>query len=914
VTHATRAPRSGALWRAAPLRLVRTPGWLALMLVAATLLVASFVAPPLFAATARSTALADGLETAAGVPYGADSGDLRVTWDAVVPTQGEELLVGRMEALTGYGPPSIGASSVGQNRTRKAVVTAGGGVEASALWYHDGAIAAIGGDEDAPGVWLAADIARRLGLEVGDPLRMGLQQTFLTEGGRLARTVLAGTYETAPDSTLPVQLRDQPDANRWYLPTDPDNPSAGTPLAIASRPVFDRLVQATGDKPLYFADLALDTDITPDQATATVEQVQQLADDAYDQSQLLARYLVDAEPMGAELQIASGLADIVFDADHTATSARDQVRPYAVAGQALAAALLVAGWVLLGRSRRREQLLASGLGLRPDEVAVLATLEVLLVCLLAVPAGVGLACLGVLVAGPPTDSGLNVGASDLVTGALAAGGALLLVTATAGLAAAGTDRVDRLSRLGRGRRAVPWTAALLAATAVVAAAVFTVDVVDRSATVLTMAFPVLVAASVAVLVARGVAWLRARRPGRARPGSARWLATRRTGPVMREVTALTAVVAIALGLFAYALTVQRGIDEGVADKTAALAGAATSIEVADDFRGQRMQGVLTPPADDTTIVWRRTVTLPPDFGDQPLLAIDPESFDGVADWGASGELDAGREMLSKLDRKGHGLQVILAGRTHFKAGDQGTLDFNGEFQIPFEVVGVVSAFPGSESDTGDVTVITATRRLFRLVLPTVDPRKPGAASDAAGVFTSWVWSSDSPAELRASLAAADVSTDGDVVTATEEAITNGLVASSWAAGYVLVLGAVMLVLALGGALVLALRLADRDTVSDVLLSRMGWSSRELARARAWEVGYAFATAVLAAVLAAAVLVLAPTIIDAVAIIPPLTRPRPAVADVVVLLVVLVVTVLLAWLLGARRARRRIPAEVLRAGG
>ena len=67
-------------------------------------------------------------------------------------------------------------------------------------------------------------------------------------------------------------------------------------------------------------------------------------------------------------------------------------------------------------------------------------------------------------------------------------------------------------------------------------------------------------------------------------------------------------------------------------------------------------------------------------------------------------------------------------------------------------------------------------------------------------------------------------------------------------------------------------------------------------------------------LATAVLVLAPTIIDAVAAIPPLTRPRPAASDAVALLVVLLVTVLLAWLLGTRRARRRIPAEVLRAGG
>ncbi|WP_345520107.1 hypothetical protein [Nocardioides conyzicola] len=909
-----RAARRGALWRAAPLRLVRTPGWMALVLVAVTLLVASFAAPPLFAATARSTALADGLRSAAGEPFGPDSGDLRVSWNGVIPAEGEQILDARMGALTGYGPPSLGASGAGQSRTRKAVAKVGAAVEPAALWYHDGAITALGGDEDAPGVWLEEGAARRLGLEVGDELRIGLQQTFLPEGGRLTKTVLAGTYEAASGSTLPVQLADADDADRWYLPADPDDPSAGTPLAIAGRGSFDRLIVATTEAPIYFADLRLDPDITPDQAATTVTQVQRLADDAYDQSQILARYLLDAEPGGAELQVASGLPDIVFDADHTADSARDQVRPYAVAGQVLAAALLVAGWVLLGRSRRREQLLASGLGLRPGEVALLAGLEVLLVCLLAVPAGIGLACLGVVAAGPPTDGALSVATSDVVTGVLAAAGALLLVAATAALAAAATDRVDRLSRLGRGRRAVPWTAALLAATVVVAAAVFTVDVSDRTSTPLTMAFPVLVAASVAVLVARGVAWLRARRPGRARPGSSRWLATRRTGTVMREVTSLTAVVAVALGLFAYALTVHRGIDEGVADKTAALSGAPTSIEVAEDFRGHKMKGLLTPPAAGTSIVWRRSVTLPPDFGDEPLMVVDPATFDGVADWGASGDLDTGRELLPRLDGKGHGLQVLLAGNTHYRAGDQGTLDFNSEFQIPFEVVGVVKAFPGSETETGDVTVIAGTRRFFHLAPRSVNPARPGATSDRAGAFSSWVWSQDPPAQLRAALTDAQVSTDGTVVTGTEEAISSGLVASTWAAGYVLALGVVMLVLALAGALVLALRLADRDTVSDVLLARMGWSSRELARARAWEVGYAVATAVLAAVLAGAGLVLAPTIIDAVATIPPLTRPRPGVADLVLLLVVLVVTVLLAWILGARRARRRVPAEVLRAGG
>ena len=675
-----------------------------------------------------------------------------------------------------------------------------------------------------------------------------------------------------------------------------------------------------GESPLYLADLQIDPVISPDDAATAVGQVQRLADDAYDFSEPLYQALDAALPLGgAQLDVNTGLPDIAFEAEGTATSARDQVRPYAVAGQVLAGFLLLAAWVMLGRSRRREQLLVSGLGLRPSQLAALAGIEVLPVLLLAAPAGLGLAGVGVLTAGPPTDAGLSYTQDDVVRAAVAAGVGLLLVLVTAAVSAVGTDQLARLSLLGRGRRAVPWTAALLVATGAVAVAVYTIDVTDRSAAPLTMVLPVLVASSVAVLVARAAVWLRSRRPARTRPGRPRWLATRRTGLVVREVTALTVVVAVGLGLFGYALTVHRGIQEGVADKTAALSGAATTIQVAEDFRGGGLKArerarLSTAPAEGTSIVWRRSVALPPDFGDEPLMAIDPSSFAEVADWGASGDLDAGRELLPKLQRKAHGLPVVLAGDTDLAVGAQGTLDFNAEFQIPFEVVGVVPAFPGSETEIGGVTVITGTDRLFRLVAKPVNPGRRGASSTDAGAFTSAVWTDGTAGDLRRTLAGADVSTDGEVATAAEAAVGGGLVAATWAAGYVLALGVVVLLLAVAGALLLALRLADRDAVSDVLLSRMGWGSSELAGSRAWEVGYALATAVVAAVVAGAVLVLIPTIIDATAVVPPLTRPRPDVDDIVLLAAVLVATVLVAWLLGAWRARRRNPAEVLRAGG
>lgn len=902
-----------ALRRAAPVRLLRTPGWLLLLLVAATLLVASVVAPSLFVATARASALDAGLRASVGNPYGPESADLRVMWDAVLDPSVEPDILARVGALPAYDEPDLTASGTGQSRSQRAVAVANGASEPSVLWYHDGVIEALGGDPAADGVWLRDDIANRLGLEVGDPLRVGMFQPVFNSL-RAGPTVLLGTYETAPGSSVPAVAADLPDVDRWFLPSDPDLPGVGAPLAIAGRPTFDKLVLRVGERPLYIADVRLDPDVTPAAAEEAEAAVADLAQDAFDASTDVARALGSGEPDTARLDVGSGLAEIADEARGTAISARDQVRPYAVGGQVLAAFLLVAAWVLLGLSRRREQLLASGLGMRPLELAGLAALEMLVVGLLAVPAGVGLACLGVVLAGPSTGVGLPVATSDLVRGGVAALAGVVLVALTAGVTAFGTDRMDRLSRLGRGRRSVPWGVALVAVTGVVAFGVVTVEAGRRSSTPLTMAFPLLVAASVAMLVARSFAWLRARRPGRARPGTPRWLATRRTGPVVREVTALTAVLGVALGLFAYALAVNRGVEEGVADKTAALLGARSTVAVDDEFRAQDTHVALTPPFEGSTIVWRRSATVPPAFGNGPLLVIDPRTFADVADWGASGDLDAGRELLPQLDQEARGVPVLLVGDTELEAGDQGTISFDTVVDVPVHVVAVLDAFPGSESVAGAVSVVAGARRLFRVLPPDLDPRRPMSRSGAAGAMVSEVWADLSARDLRHELADAEVTTDEVLATAGRTQTSNGLVASTWAAAYVLALGAVVLALALAAGLVLGLRLADRDRVSDVLLRRIGYAARDLARARAWEVGYAVATAVLAAGLATAVLVLAPSTIDAVAVIPPLSRPRPGVGDAIVLVGVLVVLVLAAWVAGTVLARRRAAAEVLRGGG
>lgn len=897
------------MWWAAPLRLARTPGWGALVLVAVTLFVASVVAPTMFVQTARVTALRDGLAPGAGGPYGDQSGDLRITWDGVV----EDIapIVDPLAAMPAYGAPVVTAVGVGQSQTNKPVAAANGATSPAVLWYHDGALPALGATDDE-GVWLSTATAGALGIGVGDPVKLGMVQTFLGTKRMLRQTVLAGTFDTAPGSQLPTQLAGLPDADRWFLPHDPVRPAVVTPLAIVGRHTFDRFAPKVRESPLYLADLRLDPDVTPDEASAAVERTAAFGNAAFDGTTDMFRELADAEPAPAKVDVISGLPVIAGAADTTATSARTQVGPYAVGGQVLAALLLVAAWVLLGLSRRREQVLVSGLGLRPVELTLLAALEALPACLLAVPAGVLLARLGVLWAGP-TDAGVPVDRDVVVRAAEGAAIGLLLVAVTTGLAALATDRLDRVSRLGRARTSVPWGTALVVVTAVVAFSVLTVDTARRAVTPLTTALPVLVAGSVSMVVIRAVAWVRARRRTRSRPGTPRWLAARRTGQVAREVVALSAVVAVALGLFAYVLTVERGVDEGVADKTAALAGTATRLEVVEGFRARGADVAVGPPLAGTTVVWTRNVGLPPDETGVPLMAIDPTTFAGVADWGGSGDLDVGRALVPRLPEHARGLPVILAGDTDLAAGATTVIDFDTVLSVPVHVLGVVPAFPGSEIDPGTVTVVVDSRRLFKLVTPDLDPRHRGATSKDPGALTSTVWSRESVADLRARLAGADVATDGVVETAAEARIGNGLVASTWAGGYVLALGAVVLALALAAGLVLALRLADRDTVSDVVLRRMGYRSGELARARAWEVGYAVATAVVAAVLAAVVLVLAPTSIDATAGVPPLTHPRTELTDLLWLLGVLAALVLLAWLLGTLLTRRRAAAEVLRAG-
>lgn len=919
VLHRGRHP----LWTTAPARLLHSPGWLLLVLLAASLLVASVVAPALFRTSARTAALDARVETAAAEPAPGSFADLRASWvGGVLPTPGEALVLERLDALPGFGPPVLGAAGAAQERRLRAVVRVGATSTGAALFTHDGVVEALGGDEDDRGVWLPTAVAEVLGVEPGDRVRVGLESVSATSAAtRYAGAPLAGTYDPAPGSVLPAAVADRPGTEDWVLPLDPARPGSASPLVVAGRATFARLARAVDEEPLYAVDLAAEPALDPDLAADAVAALQELAVEAFDDSTEVARATQRAVPIGTRLELASGLPDIVDEATEAASSAEQQVGPYATAGQVLAAALLLVAWVLVGRSRRREETLAAGLGVHPAATGTLTLLELLPVALLAVPLGTAAAVLAIDVAGPPAD----LGPGDLTAGdrglALLGGALVLLLPALVAVLAALRAEVGGRGRLGARVRAVPWGLLVLVATAVVLVGVLSTDPARRGGSPLTTVLPLLVAASSAAVVVRLAGLVRVRG---ARPGGPRWLAGRRSAGARgngggnggnaadRGQQALTAVLAVTLALFAYALTVHRGLVEGADDKVAALVGAPTVTSFEDDLRGTGRRAV-PPPVEGSTLVWRQRATLPPVFGAQQLLTIDPLTFGDVADWGSTGTLAPGRDLLDRLeDPAADGVPVLLAGDTERAVGDRGTLEVNEEIGLPYIVVGVLPAFPGSEAGTGDAAVVASSREVFPRLPGYLDPRDP-LSVDGIGPFTAEVWSRAAPEELEDQLRAIGLVPD-DVVTMSGAAVGEGLLSSSWAAQYVVVLGLVVLLLALASALALGLRLADRDAVSDVLLARMGWRPRQLAAARTWEVVRAVLTAGVATLVTTAAMLLGPSLVDQVTSVLPVSRPRVGVTEVVAVVALGVAMVLASAGVGLTRARGRSSAEVLRGNG
>lgn len=891
--------------RGALVRGLRAPAWAGLLALATALLVASLAAPALFARAAHDAALQRIRAAAEDDTFRIAPVDLRASWGGRLGEPATADLRADLDALPGFGPAEVTSFATGPTRAREPVLLAGGRSAVGTLWARDGALEALGGDPATPGLWVPVDVAEELRVGVGDTVLVASRRVL---DGSVRRTVpleVLGTFDPAPGSPLPQPVLDL-GVRRVDLPlADADVP--GSALLITDRNTLERTSLRIDDVPRHVADLSLAPGLTPDAAARASRAQDALRAEAYRSGSQLAEDLAQARPVKARLQLASGLPDVLDDAEQVLVASRGAVAPFARATQAMALLLLLAVHVLWARSRAAESWTLTEWGLGPLRRGVLAGLEVLPSVVVAAPLGAGLALAGVSLAGPPGRLGVQDSLAAIAT--TCAVTSLLVALGAAVLATLGAFQQEREAALGPRHRPwrVPWGLAWVAAAVVVGVAVLTTDVEDRATSPLAAAFPLAVSAGVAVVVMWSAALLP--RPRAGREGSVVWLALRRSAST---TGAATAVLAIGLTVLGYGLAVRDGVSLAVADKAAALTGANTRVDVGEQLVGRRVGEASALAGPDTVVVYRRGVSLPPAFGEQALLMADPADLAAVVDWGAT--LDAtGREPLDRLAVVGDAddpVPVLLAGTTEARPGDRITLTFNTSVDVDAEVVAAVAAFPGSESEDGVVTVLAPTRQLVRALPRAFAPGTPFDETIGAGVFSASIWSSGSSTAVQQRLR--DVGLESQEVTLLAASRARPeLLAASWAVGYLVPLGLAAACLVAATGLLLARRLLERDRVPDVLLRHMGWSWRSLTLSRTGELVATIALAVLAAGLATTVLVLGPTVVETSAQLPPLARPTVSAGGLAWWVASWLLVLLAAVLALASGGGRRRAGEVLR---
>lgn len=546
--------------RGASTRSLEARGWAGLLTLAASLLVASLVAPTYFVHAAHDAALQQIRAAAEEDTFRVAAVDLRASWSGRLTAQGSTELRAALDALPGFGAAEVTSFGNGPNRSIEPVLVAGDRSTGATLWARDGALEAVGGDPGEPGVWLPVRMATELGVDTGDTVRLAIRKRLDGSLGRAVPLRVRGTFEPAPGSLLPQRVLD-------LGVRQVDLPFVGWDagplvLAIADHATLERAGLRIGDVPRHVADLALAPNLSPDATEEASRAQRALQREAFEVGSPLQTRLDQAQPGPAQLQLATDLPEVLDDAEAVTRASRAAVAPFARATQVMALLLLVAVYVLWARSRTAESWTLTGWGLGPLRRGALAALEVLPCAVVAAPVGAALAVSGVSLAGPPGRLGVRELVGEASTTSVLA--ALLVVLLATGMAVVGALGQER--EAARGLRSpqwrVPWGLVCVAAAVVVAVAVLTLDVDERATSPLAAVFPLAMGAGVAVLVM----WLAAAlpRPRLGREGSGPWLALRRSAG--STSTAATAVLAIGLTVLGYGLAVRDGVSVAVADR------------------------------------------------------------------------------------------------------------------------------------------------------------------------------------------------------------------------------------------------------------------------------------------------------------------------------------------------------------
>ena len=781
-----RVPSIASLHR--PFVLTHFPPLFLAVAAAAAILAAAAAAAPMFVSETGTATLRVGL--AAGgdrallvFKDGALSPDVAVLRDDTLraATAGLPALTDPAETLWGGSEVAV-AGAGGEDTVRLATKT---GIESH--------LDLIDGGGEPGGVWLVDPAAQALGVAAGDPVTFSL-------GERTAVVPVAGIYAASSADPFWTEM----------LATVGGDRGAAS-LGILDRDGFLALnaeLQDSGHQSWAFAiEPGTDRTLTLDRAGELADGIERFDRDATDP--LLPIGTILANPAVSDL-----VSGAVRDAEDGLATVTPPVETLALTGQLVALFGMMAAGVYGVRRRRIEMRTLDAKGITRRSLWLRSAAEAVLPVAVGGAAGWIVTWWTIQRFGPAAAIEAAAVRTSIRLAAVACVVAILVVATVTAIAAVRQAHETVEATSGSRGAAVWWEIPLLVLAAAALYEIWTRGTsavssvggqveVDR----LLLLFPVLFMAGCAGLVVRalgrGLAQLR---------GSASWpvpvyLASRRVSTAPRVALLLVTASTLAIGVLAYAGTAVVTIRESTRTKVLGSTGADVTgrtpgpIFAAEAGSGLRSTNVMEIPFVRTDPTSETQVT---------LIGVEPDTFDAAAYWDPGLSDRPLGDLLDDLAQVKEPMPAVVVGGELPEGQEHVQL---AGFQLPLEVVGSTSAFPGQ--DRGLAVVVSAPA--LRSVL-----EEHGASLALNGAhYEAWV-------DGRPGLARAFLVTSGaepnSIVVAADRLQTPALRALTWAFVFMELIGVVTAVIALIG-LVLYLQARQRSReLSYALGRRMGLTS------------------------------------------------------------------------------------------
>lgn len=779
-------------------------------------------------------------------------------------------VVGDDVTVAGAGPATLAARVVGRD-----------GVGAN--------LDLLAGDARATGgVWLAEQHAADLGVTAGDTLAV-------VSGPSSFDVAVAGVHAdllAAPSARTRSYWRPVAGVLRPARPVaggDPGRPAAQRPALLGEPATALEITRgALGEAVVRWESALASGELTLAEARRLRTDVEALQRAVLARDEPLGRAF---GRMGPPPVVSSPVLAAVDRALDSLALASGGVRTMQLAGGLLSIAVLAA--LVAYRVRAQEVAVERdlALGLSPQRVAWSLVWPLLPVVVAGIAGG---ALVSAVAIGASAD-GLRQAAVHCSAATVAAAAA----SWGAGLVA--VWRVQGVRSRARGR-AFAWDVPVLA----LAAAAGYQLVLRGSALVegpgglrldvLVLAFPLLALGAAAGLLVRGARRVlpRLRDRGERLPVAA-FLALRRVGHPRGRALLLLGFATATIGLSSYGGALASSAAAAERAKARTNLGSDLVVALPRDAR-------LAALPDGTTLVGRATGRLATRTEQVQVMAVDPDTLLEAATWHDEFSPTGGATLLSRLREPAtDGVPAVLVG-----VPDDGPVRFVWRgTDVRLRPVGTARDLPG-RSGRGPVVLVSVHR-----LEQAVSQRDPDARIDRLLDRELWVAGDEDvlaealPAGLLATL---------DVRTLADVRADPALHALRWTLGYLRVVGALAVVLALAAAAGRTVSLRGEQAAAVVIGDRLGMGTATHARAAAIELAAVLAVAVTAGWLAGTgVAALVAPLLDPLPSLPPRPAPRLAPGTLLVASVAGLVTTCLGAAAAHRHARRLAPAEHLRAG-